>query len=200
LSSGRSRYPRLSADAISDDSAVLSLVDALFEHNTAYAKHTRKILAAQDRLQALCEPDAWVEYLFLEERVNQRVNFMLALVARWAFNEGRRSRRGWSMSRFRIDHSTDPKLHAMAGVDHAVGPFFVELYREGRDRPIKSLDMFTLGRSVTLQDAIEFLIAERLIDRADLEAALMVMQDGTRVRSKRVRRVVEVVEAFKPSG
>jgi len=50
-----------------------------------------------------------------------------------------------------------------------------------------------------LQDCFEFLIAEGLIDRADLEAALVAMQDGTRVRSKRVRRVVEIVEAFKAS-
>jgi len=59
--------------------------------------------------------------------------------------------------------------------------------------------MFTLGRPVMLQDCFEFLIAEGLIDRADLEAALVAMQDGTRVRSKRVRRVVEIVEAFKAS-
>jgi hypothetical protein len=101
------------------------------------------------------------------------------------------------MSRFRIDHPTDPKLHAIAGKDHAVGPFFIELYRDGRSRPIKSLDMFALGRPVTLQDCFEFLIAEGLVERSDLEAALTAMQDGKRVRAKRVRRVVEIVEAFK---
>jgi hypothetical protein len=100
------------------------------------------------------------------------------------------------MSRFRIDHPINRDLHAIGGHDHMLG-FFVELHREGRDRPIKALDMFTIGRSVTLQDAFDFLIAEGLIDRADLEAALISMKDGTRMRSKKVRRVVKIVEAFK---
>jgi hypothetical protein len=100
------------------------------------------------------------------------------------------------MSRFKIDHPNNPELHVIAGHDHMLG-YFVELHRNGRPCPIKSLDMFTLGRAVTLQDCFEFLIDLRVIDRPDLEAALMAMQDGTRVRSKRVRRVVEVVERFK---
>ena len=100
------------------------------------------------------------------------------------------------MSRFTIDHPIKPELHVIAGHDHMLG-YFIELHREGRDRPIKSLDTFTLGRSVTLQDCFEWLIAEGVTDRPDLEAALMAMQDGTRVRSKKVRRVVEIVEAFK---
>jgi hypothetical protein len=91
--SKRSRHPRLSAEAVANDSAVLSLVDALFEQNAGYGKHGRKILAAQDRLQALCEPDAWIAILDIEQVVNERVNFMLAITARWAFNEGRRSAR-----------------------------------------------------------------------------------------------------------
>jgi len=90
----RSRYPRLSVEAIANDSAVLSFVDALFERSDNYGKHTSKILAAQQRLQELASEDAWIEYLDVEQRVNVRVNSMLAIVARWAFHEGRRSRRG----------------------------------------------------------------------------------------------------------
>jgi hypothetical protein len=55
------------------------------------------------------------------------------------------------MSRFRIVHPIKPELHVIAGHDHMLG-YFVELHREGRDRPIKSLDRFTLRRSVTLQE------------------------------------------------
>jgi hypothetical protein len=92
--SKRSRYPRLSPEAVTNDSTLLSLVDALFEANAAYGKHRRKILAAQDRLQTFCESDTWIAYLEVEQLVNERVNMMLAITARWAFNEGRRSRRG----------------------------------------------------------------------------------------------------------
>jgi hypothetical protein len=53
-----------------------------------------KILAAQDRLQALCDTDAFAAYLDIEEAVNVRVNFMLLTVARWAFHEGRRTAKG----------------------------------------------------------------------------------------------------------
>lgn len=77
-----------------NDSAVLSLVDQVFEGNDNYGKQSRKILAAQDRLQGLCEPDAWIAYLEVEQLTSARVDMMLATVARWAFNEGRRSRRG----------------------------------------------------------------------------------------------------------
>lgn len=100
------------------------------------------------------------------------------------------------MSRFRIAHPTDRELHVIAGHDHMLG-YFAELHREGRDRPIKSLDTFTLGRPVSLQDCFEWLISEGMIERAALEAALIAMQDGTQVRSRKVRRAMEIVEAFK---
>ena len=92
LSLGRSRYPRLCDDDLADDSRVLGAVDAVVLASDNYRQHTRKILAAQDRLQALCEPDAWIAFLELEEAVNDRVNFMMAIAVRWAFHEGRRSR------------------------------------------------------------------------------------------------------------
>ncbi len=75
--------------------------------------------------------------------------------------------------------------------------YFVELHRDGRSRPTSSLDAFTLGRPVTLQDCFDFLIAKGVIDRTDLEAALVALQDETPVSSRKVRRVVEVIEAFR---
>jgi hypothetical protein len=103
------------------------------------------------------------------------------------------------VSRFRINHPINQSIYVIAGHDHMLG-YFAELHREGRDRPIKSLDMFTLGRSVSLQDCFEWLIEHGVIDRLDLEAALIAMQEGTRARSKRVRRVVEIVETFKSAA
>ena len=90
----RSRSPRLALEDLGDDSHVLGLVDQLVLRKDNYTKHTAKILAAQDRLQELSESDAWIAFLDVEAATNERVNFMLAVVARWAFNEGRRSRRG----------------------------------------------------------------------------------------------------------
>lgn len=84
--------PRVHLDDLHNESRVLSAVDALLTDNHNYERMSAKILAAQDRLQALCEPDAFVAYLDIEEAVNVRVNFMLLTVARWAFHGGRRSR------------------------------------------------------------------------------------------------------------
>jgi hypothetical protein len=86
--------PRLHSDDLDNESRVLGAVDAVMLGDDNYGRHTRKILAAQDRLQALCDEDAWIAFLDIEAAVNDRVNMMLATVARWAFNEGRRSRRG----------------------------------------------------------------------------------------------------------
>ena len=67
------------------------LVDLLFEGNTHHRKLSRSILREQDRLQELCSDDAWLQYLYTEEAVNIRLNFMLAETAKWAFHQGRRS-------------------------------------------------------------------------------------------------------------
>jgi hypothetical protein len=100
------------------------------------------------------------------------------------------------VTRFRIDHPRRTDIHAEAGVDHAVGPFFIDPYREDRDRPIKTLDFFTAGRPVTLQDCFDFLISEGFFRRDDLEAALVWMQDAESVRPS-VMRVVEIIERLK---
>ena len=86
------RRPRLHLDIIHDAGAIMSLVDGLFEANVEHAKLSRKIISCQGRLQEFATEDAWIEYLLLEEHVNARLNMMLAAVAEWAFNEGRRSR------------------------------------------------------------------------------------------------------------
>lgn len=99
------------------------------------------------------------------------------------------------MSRFRIEHPIKASIHCYAGHDHALG-FFCEVFSEGRSRPIKSLDFFTAGKPVTLQDCFEFMIANEFFTRDDLEQALVAIQDGTLVKSAKVLRVVEAVEGF----
>jgi hypothetical protein len=84
------RVPRLLPEVVADDSALGGVIDGVITGNDNYVRATAKILAAQDRLQRLCDEDAWVEYLHVEQVMNDRVSTMLALVARWAFDEGRR--------------------------------------------------------------------------------------------------------------
>jgi hypothetical protein len=100
------------------------------------------------------------------------------------------------MSRFRIDHPTNPHLHVIAGADHMLG-FFVELRREDRSRPIKSLDLFTLGRAVTLQDCFEFLIEHGFFTGEELHDALIAIQHGEEDVPSGVHRVMDIVMEFK---
>lgn len=101
------------------------------------------------------------------------------------------------MSRHRISHPSKPNIHIIYGHDHMLG-FFVELHREGRDKPIKTLDTFTLGRAVTLQDCLEFMISVGVFTRDQLQAALNFIQDGhPEPLPQGVARTVEVVVGFK---
>lgn len=85
--------PRLHLDDLDNESRVLGAVDQLCTGDRTYWKLTRRILKAQLRHQELASDDAFVALLELEEIVNDRMNLMLAITARWAFNEGRRSRK-----------------------------------------------------------------------------------------------------------
>jgi hypothetical protein len=100
------------------------------------------------------------------------------------------------VSRFRIVHPHRSEIYAVAGVDHAVG-MFVEVHREGRSRPFKSLDFFTLGRSVTLNDCFEFSIENEFFTREQLEAALVWLQDGS--PTPRDMRVLGIITEMKPA-
>jgi hypothetical protein len=103
------------------------------------------------------------------------------------------------MSRFRIDHPSKPDLYAEAGHDHMLG-FFAETFIERRDKPKAVLDVFKLGRAVTLHDCFEFLISEHFVTRDDLEAALVWLQDGGREpRSRGAMRVAEIVMSLRAS-
>lgn len=84
--------PKLTAADLSNESQVLGAVDALLSNGGNYKRMTKHILAGQQRLQSLCDDDAWLAYLDIEQSVNARVNLMLLTVARWAFQQGKASR------------------------------------------------------------------------------------------------------------
>jgi hypothetical protein len=99
------------------------------------------------------------------------------------------------LSRFRISHPAHEELYAIAGHDHMLG-YFCELYKEGRERPLKGFDVFKLKKPVTLNDCFDFLITEAFFTRGDLEETLVCFQDGKRV-PKRLVKIADVVREFK---
>lgn len=84
--------PRLHLADLADDSKLHGIIDQLVTDERVYWKFCRRILKLQLRHQELASEDAFLALLDIEEVVNERMNFMLLTVARWAFNEGRRSR------------------------------------------------------------------------------------------------------------
>lgn len=81
--------PTLTPEIIADDNRLHALIDAMITKDKRYWRHTRAILRLQLRHQELASEDSFVAYLTLEEAVNERTAWMLAEVARWAFQEGR---------------------------------------------------------------------------------------------------------------
>ena len=101
------------------------------------------------------------------------------------------------MSRFLIQHPTKPEIHAYYGHDHAVG-FFVEIFREGREAPIKILDEFTADRPLALIDALDLLANQGFFSHEDLEDALLFMRDEEPEHgTEEALKIVKVIEGFK---
>lgn len=97
--------------------------------------------------------------------------------------------------RFRIEHPREPNIYAEGGVDDPLASFFVEVFREGRARPLACVDPFTTGSTVALMDCLGLLIAHGFFTRAQLDDALSYLQGGA--AAPRDLRVVEIVSAFK---
>ena len=102
------------------------------------------------------------------------------------------------MSRFLIQHPTREGIHAYAGVDHMLG-FFVEIFREGRESPIKSLDTFTNeNKPVHLIDCLDLLASEGFFSHEDLEDALLHFKhEEPEHGTAEALRIVKVIEGFK---
>lgn len=101
------------------------------------------------------------------------------------------------MSRSRIDHPTRANVHAIYGHDPVIG-FFVDVHRDGRDKPIASYDIWhpSFNRERPLMGCLDFFVAEGFFTADDLEDALAHVQDNTRV-PKRLVTVVLVIMNFK---
>jgi hypothetical protein len=99
------------------------------------------------------------------------------------------------MSRFRIEHPKKPDLYAIGGVDPTLG-FFCEIFKEGRERPLESLDFFKKGTAVTLQDCFDLLSRNGFFRLDQLQEVLVHLQDGTPI-PKRLLKIAKIVEEFK---
>jgi hypothetical protein len=104
------------------------------------------------------------------------------------------------VTRFRLDHPTRVGVHAIYGHDPVLA-FFVDVMREGRDKPLASYDTWhpTFNRERPLLGCVDFLASEGFFTRDKLNDALVVVADDLDV-PKRLVRVVEVIERFKAEG
>lgn len=101
------------------------------------------------------------------------------------------------MLRFRIEHPVQPDLHCYAGHDRLLG-FFCDVMSEGREKPIKALDMFTADRPITLIDALDFICNQGFASHEALEDALLFMRDEDPEHgTPEALRIVEIIESFK---
>jgi hypothetical protein len=91
------------------------------------------------------------------------------------------------VSRFRIDHPPRKNVHAIYGHDPVLG-FFVDVFMNGRDKPIASYDFFqpAFNRARPLMGCLDFLVEQEFFTADDLEDALAHVQDGTPVPAGRL--------------
>lgn len=88
-----SRRPKLTSVVVADDLELGRVLDELFKDDPEHKRLTTKIARAQSRLKKSATKEAWHDYLLLEESVNNRLTFMLDVVATFAFEQGRRHQR-----------------------------------------------------------------------------------------------------------
>ena len=84
--------PNLTDSVVRDDQRLGAAVDALLVPDQAMRRRRAAILRRQRELRQYCNEQAWAAYLKLEEVVNARLDAALLIVAKWAFDEGRRRR------------------------------------------------------------------------------------------------------------
>jgi len=83
--------PNITPELIADDQKLHRVIDTLLVDNQTYWRFCRRILKLQLRHQELASEDAFSAFLDVEAGMNEKHAWELALVARWAFEEGRRS-------------------------------------------------------------------------------------------------------------
>lgn len=81
-------HPRLTSETVTDNQQLATAIEALLHDDEEYGRLTQRILDAQERLR---EQGTFDCYLEIEALVNVRTGWALLAVARWAFEEGRKS-------------------------------------------------------------------------------------------------------------
>ena len=74
--------------------------------------------------------------------------------------------------------------------------FFVEVFREGREKPITSIDFFTANKPATVQQCLDMLIDQGFFTSDELQETLALIQDSTTVPNT-LQRVEGVVVGFR---
>jgi hypothetical protein len=104
------------------------------------------------------------------------------------------------VARFQLDHPTREGVHAEYGFDAVVG-FFVDVFREGSDKPIASYDSFhpLFNRARPLIGALDFLACEGFFDAEDLEDAITALHEPVDVPDE-LREIADVIMNFKAAA
>ena len=89
-SRGFTRLPTLTPEIVADDEQLAEVTDEVMLQNVTLCRMSQAIIAAQGRLQDVLG-DQWPAYLAVEELINGRMERLCAVLARWAFEEGRRA-------------------------------------------------------------------------------------------------------------
>ena len=83
------KKPALTPDIIGNDFQLHRVIDELLTSEQTYWRFSRRILRLQLRHQELASEDAFVALLDIEEAVNERHAWELALVARFFWRRSR---------------------------------------------------------------------------------------------------------------
>ena len=82
--------PKLTPAIVEDDDDLAEVVDAFVHADAEDRAHLQEIIYSQELLRQGADPDIWESFLQLDERIGARVADLIVVIARWAFEEGRR--------------------------------------------------------------------------------------------------------------
>jgi hypothetical protein len=87
------KLPKLTAKIVADNAALHDASIEALSKSKDWKKASRRIVRAQDKLRRHANVDAWLAYLRVEEVVNERAAVETDILVKWAFEQGRQSRR-----------------------------------------------------------------------------------------------------------
>jgi hypothetical protein len=84
------RLPPLTPEVAGDEELLGAAVDNVVRSDCVARRRAREIVEHHGWLGEAVDPEAWGLFLEIEARTNERVADLLVVIARWAFEEGRR--------------------------------------------------------------------------------------------------------------